>query len=300
MRLERHGHGVADLRGKKALITGASSGIGRALAVALGQAGVEMAIAARRTDALKSLADDVGSHGARRPVSLPVDLAQRGAARMLAERALDKLGRIDILVNNAGVSLGGAQHLVGDDDRARALYETNYWSPLALIAALVPAMRERGEGAVVNIASMGAILPMPLAGHYSSSKAALHVATETMRMELRDSGVHVFGVLPGPVETAMLAGFRRLPGGATALQRAPIGDVDELARKIVRGLERRRRTLVYPSLLKVARHFPTLALRASERVTRNLVDIDEPPTLPERPHDEPLIIDERSRFDAIG
>jgi short-subunit dehydrogenase len=163
-------------------------------------------------------------------------------------------------------------------------------------------MRARGAGAVVNIASMGAILPTPLAGHYSSSKAALHVATETMRMELHDSGVHVFAVLPGPVETAMLAGFRRLPGGAAALQRAPIGDVDELARKIVRGLERRQRTLVYPSLLKVARHLPTLALRASQRLTPKLIDVDEPATLaePARDDDEPLLLDERSRFDATG
>jgi short-subunit dehydrogenase len=287
-----------DLRGKKALLTGASSGIGRALAVALGQAGVELAIAARRTEALKSLADDIGSHGARRPIALPVDLAQRGAARMLAERAVDKLGHIDLLINNAGVSIGGAQHVLGDDDVARTMFETNYWSPLALIAALVPAMRARGEGAVVNVSSIAAILPMPLAGHYSSSKAALQVATETLRMELRDSGVHVFSVLPGPVETAMLGEFRRIPGGAAALQRAPIGDVDELAGKIVRGLARRQRTLVYPSLLRVARHFPTVALRASQLVTPAPIEIDDAPTLPGSSHDEPLLLDEPSRFDA--
>jgi len=250
------------LEGKKALVTGASSGIGRAAAKALALAGVELAISARREGALASLADEIEAAGGKRPRILTADLSQRGEARRLGEAALSALGAVDILVNNAGVGLGGAQAVVGDDDEARILFETNYWSALALVKVLLPSIRAR-SGAVVNVSSIGALTPMPLAGHYSSSKAALQLMTETLRLELRGSGVQVLAVMPGPVDTAMLAELGEVPGGAKMLERMPRGNVGTLARKIVRALERGRRTVVYPASLAVVRHFPSVALRLS-------------------------------------
>lgn len=261
-----------DLNGKRVLVTGASSGIGRALSKALAEAGAKLAIAARRLGALEALADEIAQAGGARPVVLTADLSQRGEAEKLGARAIEALGAIDILVNNAGVGAGGTQVVMGDADEARALFETNYWAPLALTRALVPEMRKRGAGAVVNVASIGAVTPMPLAGHYSSSKAALSLATETLRLELRGSGVHVLHVLPGPVETAMLSEVELLPGGARLLSRMPRGNVETLARKIVRGLERGRRALVYPSSLAIARHLPTVAVRLSGAVMPNVDD----------------------------
>src|SRR5437763_6917676 len=121
-----------ELAGKRALVTGASSGIGRGLAKALAAEGVRLAVSARRADALASLADEIEGAGGARPVVLPADLSQRGQAAALAARAAEGLGQVDILVNNAGVGIGGAQHLVGADEMARELVETNYWSALAL------------------------------------------------------------------------------------------------------------------------------------------------------------------------
>ena len=107
------------LAGKTALVTGASSGIGRGLAKALAAEGVRLAVSGRRADALASLADEIERDGGARPVVLPADLSQRGQAADLAARATAALGQIDILLNNAGVGISGAQHVVGDDDMAR-------------------------------------------------------------------------------------------------------------------------------------------------------------------------------------
>ena len=289
-----------DLTGKRALVTGASSGIGRAVAKELARAGVTLAVSGRRADALASLADEIEREGAPRPVVLPADLSKRGEAQDLAARALASLKRVDLLVNNAGVGIGGAQHVIGDDDMAREMFETNYWSALALVAALVPPMRERRTGVVVNVESMGAVMPMPLAGHYASSKAALSLVSETMRLELRGSGVHVFSVLPGPVETGMLAEYKAVPGGDKMIARSPVGDATVLARKIVRGIERSQRALVYPSSLAIMRHFPTVGRRLAGAVMANTVDVSDERKLRGGSQGDTLALQARSAFDARG
>jgi short-subunit dehydrogenase len=245
------------LQDKRALITGASVGIGRAIARALAERGVTMAIAARRTAALEELAGEMAGAGHERPVVLATDLTKRGAAADLATRAAAELGQIDILINNAGASATGSQWDAGDGNTARELFELNYWSPLALIQALVPAMRRRKDGAVVNVTSLSALTPWVCTGHYSSTKAALSLASETLRLELHGSGVHVLEVMAGPIETALLGWVRRsVPGAATAMAWGPRGNPDTLARLVIRGLERRRKTLIYPRALGLTPHFP--------------------------------------------
>jgi len=287
------------LFGKTALVTGASSGIGRALAKALGKQGVVLAVSARRKQALDSLADEIEKAGGKRPVVLTADLSKRGEAKKLGERALEALGRVDILVNNAGVGIGGAQAVVGDDDMARELFETNYWSALALVTALVPGMRERSYGAVVNVASIGAFVPMPLAGTYSSSKAALSLHSETLRLELRGTGIHVFNVQPGPVETGMIAEMGQVPGAKGVLDNMPLGDPDVLAKKIVRGLERGQRALVYPSSLAIMRHLPTVALRVTALATRG-IDVNDPRKLQGGSQGDALAVEARAAFERAA
>jgi short-subunit dehydrogenase len=264
-----------NLEGKRALITGASTGIGNAVARALAERGVVMAIAARRTAALEELADTIARAGHSRPVVLTVDLSKRGAAADLAGRAETALGQVDILINNAGLGMLGSQWALGDNDAARALCEVNYWSPLALIQALVPAMRQRGDGAVVNVTSLAAVAPYVFTGHYSSTKAALSLASETLSLELNGSGVHALEVMPGPTETALLAWARRnVPGAGSAMSLAPRGNVETLARLIVRGLERRRKSFVYPPWLGLTPLVPAAARWLMTRMQRNL-DGDE-------------------------
>ena len=256
-----------ELNGKTALVTGASSGIGREIARALAANGMRVAISARRDQLLNELADEISSKGAVRPVVLPADLSVRGAAKELAAAAVGSLGQVDLLVNNAGTGVGGLQWVVGDRDEGRETFELNYWSPLALIQELVPPMRERGGGGVVNVTSIAQVIAMGGLGHYNASKAALGSATETLRMEAHGSGVQVVEVVAGPIATAMQGEARLVPGVEQALKRVPVGDPATLAKLTVRALQRGRKRIVYPRVVGAAYNFPFIARGVTARTT---------------------------------
>jgi short-subunit dehydrogenase len=167
------------------------------------------------------------------------------------------------LINNAAVEGDGLYSKTTDQRAARQLFEVNYWSPMALVQAVLPAMRERSAGAIVNVSSLGAITPIPDTGHYPSAKAALAVATEALHAELRRSGIQVLLVYPGLVETPMLRAFRERPNlparWRTSLRRMPVGRPEQLARLIVKALRRGRKTVVYPRSFALAPHFPSVS-----------------------------------------
>jgi short-subunit dehydrogenase len=252
-----------ELRGKKVLITGASRGIGEAVARALAAEGAALALSARGLEALEALADSIAGRGAVRPSVLAVDLAERGEAEALAARTLAALGNVDILINNAAAEGEGSYSEAGDDEHARELFETNYWSPMALTRALVPPMIARGSGAVVNVSSLGAITPFPRTGHYPSTKAALAIATEALRVELSGSGVHVVLVFPGLVNTPMFRDFKARPDLGTKMRRnlgfMPVGRATALAQLLVSALRRERKTIVYPHVYAATPLIPALS-----------------------------------------
>lgn len=253
------------LTGKRVLLTGASSGIGRELASELAGRGATLAIAARRRPLLDQVATEVARRGHRKPVVVEADLSRRGAASDLADETLACLGGVDVLVNNAGGGVGGAIFTVGDRDEARDAMEVNYWSPLALIRALAPGMRERREGAIVNVTSSAQVMTWPGFGGYAATKAALGTATETLAMELAPDGVHVLEAVPGPVDTAVQGETRLIPGIQRMIGRIPLGDAAVAAQRIVRALERERARVVYPRLAAVALTLPTLLRRVARR-----------------------------------
>lgn len=262
------------LRGSRVLLTGASSGIGRELAKELGARGAELAISARRRRLLEGLAAEIEGPSAAAPAVLEADLSQPGAAAELARRAEAELGPIDILINNAGGGVGGRIVAVGDRVEGREAFEVNYWSPLALIKALVPGMTGRGRGAVVNVTSMAQVSTWPGFGAYAATKGALAVATETLAMELTDVPVHVMEVIPGPVDTAVQGETRLAPGIERMLSRTPLGDAAELARLIAIGLERGTTRIIYPRRARLAYAAPMVARwdtrRLAARAAREL------------------------------
>jgi hypothetical protein len=148
---------------------------------------------------------------------------------------------------------------VGDGEEARDAFETNYWSPLALIKALVPPMKERGHGAVVNVTSMAQVSTWPGFGAYAATKGAFGVATETLAMELAASPVRVLEVIPGPVDTAVQGETRLAPGIERMLDRTPLGDATVLARLTAVALERGKTRLIYPRRARLGYVLPTLA-----------------------------------------
>jgi short-subunit dehydrogenase len=220
------------------LITGASSGIGWALAKAFAAEGSQLAVVARRRERLDLIADQVAAVSGGRPLVVPADLSVRGAAAEVADRVLRKWTGVDVLVNNAGGAVGGSLWAVADGDEARSDFEVDFWSPLALIGAIVPGMRTRGHGAVVNVTSIRQVVAWPSFGQNSAAQAALAMATETLRLELDRFGVNVLEVIPGPIETPVQGPTRLMPGIVDAVHgRLGMATPEELATLIVQAVK---------------------------------------------------------------
>jgi short-subunit dehydrogenase len=258
-----------NLNGSRVLLTGASSGIGRELALVLAGRGARLAVAARRREPMERLGAEA---------VIECDLSVRGAAEALAAEAHERLGGIDVLVNNAGGGVGGQIARVADDDAAREAFEVNYWSPLALTKAVVPEMVARGDGTIVNVSSMAPVSPWPGFGAYAATKGAFSVATDTLRMELAPSGIGVLEVLPGPVDTAVQGETRLAPGIGKMLDRIPLGDAAVLARKIADAIERGRLRVIYPRLATIGYLLPALARRDARRLAAKAAAEFDAPT----------------------
>jgi short-subunit dehydrogenase len=265
------------MQGKAVLLTGASSGIGAAVAGRLGAGGARLAISARRTAQLEEGAETVERAGGVRPVVLPADLGQPGEAALLGERALEALGEIDVLINNAGSSMQGLTWLAGDADGAREVLETNLWAPLALTAAIAPRMVRRGEGAVVNVGSMARVSPFAHLGVYAASRAALAAATEALEMELAPRGVRVVEVALGPVDTAASRANRVLAGADAWLDGGfGLGDPEAAAAVIARVAAGDARGIVfYLRALRWVHRLPGLGRRYARRMAKGANPFDE-------------------------
>jgi NAD(P)-dependent dehydrogenase (short-subunit alcohol dehydrogenase family) len=177
-----------------ALLTGCSSGIGRAAAIALLARGVTTIATARRPDTLADLAAAGCS-------VLPLDVTDDASRRECVDAAVSAHGRVDVLVNNAGYAEMGPVEQVPLDAWRRQL-ETNVLGPVALVQLVLPGMRERSHGRIVNISSMGGEVTFPGGGAYHASKYALEAMSEALRMEAAPFGVQVVSVQPGPVATS--------------------------------------------------------------------------------------------------
>ena len=211
-----------------ALITGASSGIGEALARCFARDGHRLVLVARSQGKLQALADALhAEHGTRAEV-LPADLAQPGAASALAATLRRKRRRIDVLVNNAGMLEQGAFSTV-DAEHHQQLIDLNVSGLTAMLAAFVPAMVARGSGRVLNLASIAAFQPLPGLAIYAASKAYVLSLSESLAEELRDSGVTVTALCPGITATGMLSSATAHNAKLSALPGFLIGDVDEVA-----------------------------------------------------------------------
>jgi NAD(P)-dependent dehydrogenase (short-subunit alcohol dehydrogenase family) len=190
-----------DLEGRRVLITGGSSGIGAGLAEDFAAAGAVVGICARRADRLAEVLArcQASSPGCR---MWTADLSIDEEVDRVARSALDELGGVDVLVNNAGIPK--RRHVTRlDPETVEAVMRINYVSPVRLTLALLPQMLERGEGRIVNISSVAAPLSAPGEAAYGATKAALTVFSETMAVDLWDTGVKVMVVYPGVIDTEL-------------------------------------------------------------------------------------------------
>jgi NAD(P)-dependent dehydrogenase (short-subunit alcohol dehydrogenase family) len=191
---------MPDLTGKTALVTGATSGIGRATALALAVAGATVAVSGRDKDKGQAVVDSIKAAGGS-ATFVAADLVDAAAATDLAARATDALGgRVDILVNNAGIFPFGPTASI-DEATVDAVYALNVKAPWFLVAALAPAMAEQRSGAIVNVTTMVADFGAEAMGLYGSTKAALTLLTKSWAAEFGPNGVRVNAISPGPTRT---------------------------------------------------------------------------------------------------
>jgi short-subunit dehydrogenase len=226
-------HSLEDaVGGRIVMITGASSGIGRAAALKIGAEGGTVLLVARTEAKLRETADQI-EHAGGKACVYPCDLSSPEDIDRMAAEVIERHGRVDILVNNAGKSIRRSIHRsydrFHDFQRTMAL---NYFGPVKLILALLPVMRERGSGHIVNISTIGLQVNTPRYSAYVASKAALDAFSRSIAAEIIDDGVHVTTVYMPLVRTPMSA-------PSQVYDRFPMLSADEAADMITEAIRKR-------------------------------------------------------------
>jgi short-subunit dehydrogenase len=239
-----------DWKEKVVLVTGASSGIGRALAVELGRRGARVGLTARRAEELLKVAGEVERAGGQ-ALALPADVRNAEQMKAVAARVRERWGGVDILVANAGMSTTtfGARL---DAAEAADVISINVVGVVNSVAAVLPDMLARGRGQLVAISSLASYRGMPKSGAYSASKAAVSTFFESMRVDLRKSGIDVTVIHPGFIRTPLTANRKRkLPF---------LLEPEDAACRILRAVERRARTYAFPwqlaGLVRMMKYLP--------------------------------------------
>jgi len=261
---------LTDYKGLNAVITGASSGIGRLLALRLAGAGARVALVARRRKELEVLAGEIRAGGGE-AVALVCDVADREQALAGASRATDELGTIDMLVNNAGYGRH-RRFLDWDLEDMERVMRVNYLGTLYFTKALLPAMVEAGRGWLVFVASVAGRIAPGDETAYAASKHAMVGLASSLSLEVEDAGVHVLTVCPGAINTPLF--------DAEALQRLPevarkrMAEPEDLVDAIILALARGRRELTFPRWIATAYVAQALAPSLTRRQVKKHTVID--------------------------
>jgi short-subunit dehydrogenase len=262
---------LRSVHGLHALVTGASSGIGRVLALRLARDGARVSLVARRVDALEEVAGEIRAAGGEAAV-LPCDVAERAAIETMARVARDAFGAVDLLVNGAGYGRH-CRFVDHDPDDVERMFRVNTLGSIHVTRALLPDMLERGSGWIVFIASVAGKIASPDESVYAATKFALVGLASALGLEVEDAGVHVLTVCPGVIRTPFFdeEALSRMPPTALRQMVEPEGLVDAVMHALARG----RHELTYPRAIAAGYWVQALApgfmRRQIKRVTLDAV-----------------------------
>lgn len=253
------------LRNRVVVITGASSGIGRAAAHAFARRGARLVLAARRADALREAVEECESLGTQ-AVDVPTDVADAAAVEALARKAIESFGRIDVWINNAGVGLFGP-YTAAAVDAHRRVVEINLFGAMHGAAAVLPVFREQGEGILITNISIGGLVPTPFAAAYTASKFGLRGFMASLREELGSHRrIHLCSLYPSIVDTPGFIHGANVSGHTLQPPRTPLLPPGRVAEAMVALALRPRPELTIGWPNQPARAGYALAPRLTEKV----------------------------------
>ena len=244
---------------KVVMITGASSGIGGALAVALAKRGAKLGLVARRAEALSEIAQSIEVNGGRAMV-LPADVRDADSLRAVAEQLQSEIGPVDVLIANAGI--GPTRD--GSDLNAKEVSDViniNVIGAANSVAAVLPQMVARGQGHLVVISSLAAYRGLPRSAAYCASKAAVSAFFESLRLDLEPKGISVTIIHPGFIKTPLTSGREA--------QMPFLMELDDAVQKIIGAIEKRKKSYAFPwQLASIVRAGMVMPIWMYDRISR--------------------------------
>jgi short-subunit dehydrogenase len=229
------------IKNKVILITGASSGIGRATALAAGRAGASVIVAARRLERLQKVAEDIEA-SAGKALVVQTDLTEPSAIESLIQKSIEKFGRIDVLINNAGSGIYATVDETTADQMER-LWRVNYMGTFHTIKNVLPVMRKQNSGQIITIASMSGRRGAQYKSAYCATKFAQIGLMESLRMELRNTDIQCTLIFPGGTETEFFQAIENPENRDVKLYGA-VQSAEEVADEILRAVEKPRTEVI--------------------------------------------------------
>jgi len=269
---------MVKIDGKRVILTGASSGIGKAIAFELARKGARLVLTSRQCDLLEKVGQEIKYTfpEVNPPLPIACDVINRDQVRGVIHFCVAHFGGVDILINGAGIGVYGACEKTSLED-FRSQMEVNFFGPVHFILEALPLMKEAGKGLIVNISSLAAKHGVPYLAAYGASKAALATLGQSLHAELVRSGISVLNVYPGYTETDFFKKEKKV-GGARR-PNGPYTSPQKVAETVVAGIEKKKRELILTvegkALILCQSLMPWFVQKTMERFAHDLRDEKE-------------------------